>query len=242
MFRVLIVDDEKLARADLKRLLSSVDDVEVVAEARNGVEALDKLAEKDVDLAFVDIKMPKMDGLRLARHLDYSVKFVFCTAYGEHAVDAFELDAFDYIVKPIVPERLNAVLEKARKTQGSWKGGKGNQDEYLSDSHGLLLKFGPDYRIVRVRQIRRLQSVGNHVAVFSEVGQSYIHATLSKVESRLDPAHFFKASRSEIVRIDQIDRIEEGMAPGCLDVLMKSGEEVVVSRRQAHQLRKLFTI
>lgn len=242
MLKVLIADDERLARVDLNRLLSGVDDIEVVGEARNGVEALDFLADHPVDLVFADIKMPNMDGLQLAKNIGGSTQFVFCTAYGEHAVDAFELEALDYIVKPIASDRLEAVLAKARKSLPTPSGGQPEEPTFLPEDHGLLLKFGPDYKIVRIKQIHRLQSVGNHVAVFSEVGQSFIHASLSKVERRLDPAHFFKASRSEIVRINQIDRIEEGMAPGSLDVLMKNGEEVVVSRRQAGQLRKLFTI
>jgi two-component system LytT family response regulator len=243
MIRVLVVDDEKLARLELKRLLSAFDDVEVVGEARDGKEALAMLRQAEIDLAFVDIQMPGgMDGLDVVGAGNESVNYVFCTAFGEHAAHAFELSAFDYIVKPIAPERLAGVIDKARQHKEASADQESEVPDCLPDSHGLLLKFGADYKIVRLGQIFRFQSVGNHVSVFSDVGHSFIHASLSKVETRLDPSRFFKASRSDIIRIDRIDRIEEGMAAGTLDVIMRSGDELTVSRRQAHQLRKLFSI
>lgn len=250
MLKVLIADDEPLARMELKRLLARHEDLEVVAEAQNGAEALELLGEQDIDLAFIDIRMPKMDGLELARNIKGNTRFIFCTAYGEHAVAAFELNAFDYIVKPIPEDRLDRVIEKLRNTlaQAAAEAGaaenepeeQGNQP--LPDDHGLLLKFGDNYKIVRIGQIYRFQSVGNHVAVFSEQGQAFVLATLSRVESRLDPALFFKASRSVIVRVDQIRRIDDGMGTGTLLIQMKDGQEVTVSRRQAHLLRKRFSI
>lgn len=250
MLKVLIADDEPLARMELKRLLARHVDLEVVAEAQNGAEALELLGEQDIDLAFIDIRMPKMDGLELARNIKGNTRFIFCTAYGEHAVAAFELNAFDYIVKPIPEDRLDRVIEKLRNTltQAAAEAGsaeseseeQGNQP--LPDDHGLLLKFGDNYKIVRIGQIHRFQSVGNHVAVFSEQGQAFVLATLSRVESRLDPTLFFKASRSEIVRVDQIQRIDDGMATGTLLIQMKDGQEVTVSRRQAHLLRQRFSI
>ncbi|QPG05757.1 response regulator transcription factor [Salinimonas marina] len=240
MLKVLIVDDERLARLELVRLLGRYDNIEVVGEAANGKEALEAVASQAIDLVFVDIKMPELNGLEFAKAVGDQVHFVFCTAYSDYAVDAYELNAFDYIVKPVSPARLDAVINKAWLTRGDTA--SESQPEPLPDEHGLLLKFGHEFNIVRIAEIYRFESVGNHVAVYSNAGKSYLHTTLSKVESRLNPNHYFKASRSEIVRIDQIQRLEEGMAPGTFCVYLNDGSEIEVSRRQAQHLRKAFSL
>lgn len=242
MLKVLIVDDERLARMELERMLRKFDDIVIAAQAANGNEALAALQVHPVDLVFVDIKMPELDGLAFARAVDPKVHFVFCTAYSEHAVQAYELNAFDYIVKPVAPARLEAVINKARLTHGVQPAQRQPQPDYLPDDHGLLLKFGHDFNIVRLAEISRFESIGNHVAVYSLAGKSYIHASLSKVESRLNPSAYFKASRSDIVRINSISRIEEGMAAGTFSLFLKDGSVIEVSRRQAQQLRKVFSI
>ncbi|ACA89095.1 LytR/AlgR family response regulator transcription factor [Shewanella woodyi] len=243
MLKVLIVDDEYLARLELTRLLSKYVDIEIVGEAEDGHQALELLKKTSVDLAFVDIQMPEMDGLEFAKQAEsQQFQLVFCTAFSEHAVDAFELNAFDYIVKPIMPERLEAVLNKVRLIQETHDETEQDDIQCLPDNHGLLLKFGSDYKIVRINEICRFESLGNHVAVYSDSGKSYLHISLSKVEKKLDPAVFFKASRSDIVRVDQIDKIEEGMASGSLQVHMNNGQEIDVSRRQVQLLRKIFSI
>ena len=240
MLKVLIVDDERLARLELVRMLGRYDNIEVVGEAANGKEALEAVASQAIDLVFVDIKMPELNGLEFAKAVSDQVHFVFCTAYTDYAVDAYELNVFDYIVKPVSPARLDAVINKAWLTHGDTTSAA--SPEPLPDEHGLLLKFGHDFNIVRIAEIYRFESVGNHVAVYSYAGKSYLHATLSKVESRLNPTHYFKASRSDIVRIDHIQRIEEGMAAGTFCVYLKDGSDIEVSRRQAQHLRKAFSL
>lgn len=239
MLKVLIVDDERLARVELNRLLEKFDDIEVVAQAKTAAEALDVLDNTAIDLAFLDIQMPEMTGLELALQIDPTVKFVFCTAFNEHAVDAFSLNATDYIVKPVNSERLAKTIERVKlardvKTE--------EVIDYLPDNHGLLLKIGDSNQIIRLEDIERFESVGNHVAVYTSQGKSYIHSSLNKVEKRLNPAHFFKTSRSEIVRIDNILRLEEGMAAGSLVAVMKSNQQVDVSRRQVQSLKQLFNV
>jgi two-component system LytT family response regulator len=239
LLNVLIVDDERLARVELNRLLAKFDFVNVVAQASNGQQAVELLEQHAVDLVFLDIQMPEMTGLELAQQLDPSVKFVFCTAYNEHAVDAFSLNAIDYIVKPINIDRLKQTLERVQNTLVS------DDKEvvgYLPDNHGLLLKIGDSSRIVRLEEIERFESIGNHVAVYTSQGKSYIHSSLSNVEKRLNPAQFFKTSRSEIVRIDSIQRLEEGIAAGSLIAIMKSNQQVDVSRRQVQTLKQLFNV
>ena len=239
MLNVLIVDDERLARVELNRLLEKFDFINVVAQASNGEQAITLLNKHQIDLVFLDIQMPEMTGLELAQQLDPSIKFVFCTAFNEHAVDAFSLDAVDYIVKPINSDRLEKTLERVKN---SILTAVEETIDYLPDNHGLLLKIGDSSRIVRLENIERFESVGNHVAVYSGEGKSYIHSSLSNVEKRLNPEQFFKTSRSEIVRIDNIDRLEEGMSVGSLVAVMKSNQEIEVSRRQVQTLKQLFNV
>jgi len=244
--QVMIVDDERLARLELKRLLSTFDHIEVVAEANSAKQALISLNTTPVDLVFIDIQMPQMTGLELAQTFASNIKFVFCTAFNEHAVDAFALNAIDYLVKPVNPERLKQCLDKIAKLMTVETGHSQLEQElvenYLPEKHGILLKFGDSSKIVRLQEVERFESIGNHVAVYSSAGKSYLHSSLSKVERRLDPALFFKASRSDIIRIDNIAKIEEGLAVGSLVAIMNSGQEVEVSRRQSQQLKQMFNV
>ncbi|MDP2560492.1 LytTR family DNA-binding domain-containing protein [Psychrobium sp. 1_MG-2023] len=245
MIKVLIVDDERLARVELKRLLSTCEGVEVIAEAKNGQQAIDLLQQHSIDLVFLDIQMPEMTGLELAQYIDSNIQFIFCTAFNQHAVDAFELNAADYIVKPINRERLQQSLTRVQQTALIATTVEQPEKElisYLPDNHGLLLKFGDSSKIIRLQEVERFESVGNHVAVFTEQGKSYIHSSLTKVEKRLDPALFFKASRGEVIRIDSIAKIEDGLATGSLLAIMTSGHQVDVSRRQAQALKQLFNV
>jgi two-component system LytT family response regulator len=241
MFNILIIDDERLARVELKRLLKPFDSINVVAEAKNAAQAKELLQANDIDLVFLDIQMPEVTGLALAAELPSDLPIIFCTAFNEHAVDAFSLNALDYLVKPVNPERLQQAIHKfiqlnTKKTEPTLT------TNYLPDNHGILLKFGDCSKIVRLQEIERFESIGNHVAVYSSDGKAYIHTSLSKIEARLDPSVFFKASRSDILRVDSIQKIEDGMATGSLLAQLTSGQQIEVSRRQAQQLKQLFNV
>lgn len=239
MFKALIVDDERLARAELKRLLSKHVEIDIVAEASSSDKAQEVLASEHIDLVFLDIQMPGMTGIELAEHLDSDIRFVFCTAFNQYAVDAFTLNAVDYLVKPVNPERLSQCIAKLQQEQK--EDPRSSRSHFLPDDHGILLKFGDINRIVKLAEIERFESVGNHCAVYTLHGKSWVHSSLSKVEARLDPERFFKASRSDIVRVDGIDRIEPGIKTGVFIAVLKSGAEVEVSRRQAQSLKQSFS-
>ncbi|BDX05516.1 LytR/AlgR family response regulator transcription factor [Planctobacterium marinum] len=244
MFKALIVDDERLARAELKRLLAEYQDtIKVVAEAANADAALEKLASSDIDLVFLDVQMPGMTGVELAERIDTDIQFVFCTAFDQYAVDAFTLNAVDYLVKPINPQRLSQCIQKLQQDTSTTSNESGGitTENYLPDQHGLLLKFGDVNRIVKLAEIERFESVGNHCAVYSPSGKSWVHSSLSKVESRLDPRVFFKASRSELIRVDAIERIESGIKTGSFVAILISGQHIELSRRQAQTLKQLFS-
>ncbi len=240
MWKTLIVDDERLARSELKRLLQAHPDIEIVAEADSADSARDILAAQPaISLVFLDIQMPGSSGLELAAELRPNLFFVFCTAFDSYALDAFALNALDYLVKPIVPQRLAQSLSRlpaAAATTAS----DNSQQSYLPDNHGLLLKFGENSRIVRLSEISRFESVGNHSAVYTPYGKSFVLSSLSRIEQRLDPQQFFKASRADIIRISAITALEPGLAAGSMLAMLQDGQQIDVSRRQVQQLKNLF--
>lgn len=249
MIKTLIVDDERLARAELKRLLSVHPTITLVGEAASAAQARDILAQTEVDLVFLDIQMPEVSGLELAASLSPQLQFVFCTAFNSHALDAFALNALDYLVKPLDPARLAKTLQRvtvktvlpADVQPQTMADSASDPLSYLPDQHGLLLKFGELNRIVRLSEISRFESIGNHSAVYTSYGKSFLHSSLSKIESRLDPQFFFKVSRADILRIDAIAQLEPGIASGTMIAVLHDGSAVEVSRRQMQALKQLFS-
>lgn len=235
MYNCLLVDDERLARSELKRLLKAHPQCIIAAEAQSGEEALQHLINSSIDLVFLDIQMPGLTGLQLAEHIPAGTQFIFCTAFNSFALDAFELNAVDYLLKPIAPERLAKALQKLRPPSDS------ATVHYLAAQHGILLKFGDSQRVVRLDDISRFESIGNHAAVYTPYGKSFIHSSLAKIEQKLDPALFFKASRADILRISAISHIEPAIADGGLIAVLQDGQQVDVSRRQAQQLKQQFS-
>lgn len=242
MWKTLIVDDERLARSELKRLLQAHPQIEIVAEAESADSARDILAaQPEISLVFLDIQMPGSTGLELAAELRPNLFFVFCTAFDSYALDAFALNALDYLVKPIVPQRLAQSLSRLPSTpQGANSSSDHSPQSYLPDNHGLLLKFGENSRIVRLSEISRFESVGNHSAVYTPYGKSFVLSSLSRIEQRLDPQQFFKASRADIIRISAITALEPGLATGSMLAMLQDGQQIDVSRRQVQQLKNLF--
>ncbi len=240
MWKTLIVDDERLARSELKRLLQAHPQIEIVAEADSADSARDILAaQPEISLVFLDIQMPGSTGLELAAELRPNLFFVFCTAFDSFALDAFALNALDYLVKPIVPQRLAQSLSRLPAAAAA-TASDNSQQSYLPDHHGLLLKFGENSRIVRLSEISRFESVGNHSAVYTPYGKSFVLSSLSRIEQRLDPQQFFKASRADIIRISAITALEPGLAAGSMLAMLQDGQQIDVSRRQVQQLKNLF--
>ncbi|MDP5144141.1 LytR/AlgR family response regulator transcription factor [Rheinheimera baltica] len=237
MYNCLLVDDERLARSELKRLLKMHPQCVITAEASSGEEALQQLTSHKIDLVFLDIQMPGLTGLQLAEHIPANTQFIFCTAFNSFALDAFELNAVDYLLKPIAPERLAKALQKLRPANDN----NHATVHYLAEQHGILLKFGDSQRVVRLNEISRFESIGNHAAVYTPYGKSFIHSSLAKIEQKLDPELFFKASRADIVRISAISHIEPSIAEGGLVAILQDGQQVDVSRRQAQQLKQQFS-
>jgi two-component system LytT family response regulator len=221
--KALIVDDERLARQELRRLLAAHAQVEIVAEARGGEEALQRIQRESPDLVFLDIQMPGLSGFDLLERLDDVPQVIFTTAYDEYALKAFEVNALDYLLKPVVPERLAAALQKVRTP-------------LQPRMEQVFVRDGERCWIVRLQDICLLESEGNYTRLYFGKERPLIPRSLTALEERLDPAAFFRAGRKHILNLQWIDRVEEGVS-GNLVVTLRSGQTVEMSRRQSARLR-----
>lgn len=231
----MVIDDEPLARAEVIRLLKAHPHIKIVAEAQNIQEARQQIATVTPDVLFLDIEMPGGSGLELAEALNGDVPIVFCTAYSEFAVDAFALNAVDYLLKPVVPNRLDKAVAKLTALYS------GHTSNLLDDDFKLMVKFGEKMKIIQLKDIVRFESIGNHAAIYTEFGKSFIHSSLNKIEAKLDSTIYLRASRSEIIRLDAIAHLEETINYGFIATL-NNGQEVDISRRQAAHLKKQMSL
>ncbi|HET9325815.1 MAG TPA: LytTR family DNA-binding domain-containing protein [Candidatus Eisenbacteria bacterium] len=229
--KALIVDDEPLARRELRRLLSAHGDVEVVGEAGGAAEAERALEALGPDLLFLDIQMPARTGLQLLESLDDAPQVVFTTAHDEHALRAFDLGALDYLLKPIAPVRLAQALDRVRQRLGAAMGST------LSMTRPLLVRDGQEAWLVTLSDVSVIEAAGNYVQLhFGERRPLLLHS-LAALERRLDPDHFFRASRSMILNLDHVERFDTGIR---LELIahLRDGRTVAFSRRQSVEFRR----
>jgi two-component system, LytTR family, response regulator len=227
--KALIVDDERIARQELRRLLAAHPEVEIAGEAASGEEALALIQKVEPDVLFLDIQMPAMTGFDLLDRLREVPEVIFTTAYDQHALKAFEVNALDYLLKPIAPARLAAALQRVRPQSP----GRLMEQVFLRD--------GERCWIVKTREIDLLESEGNYTRVFFHNEHPLISGSLAAFEARLDPSIFFRASRRHILNLNCIKGTELGAA-GNLIVVMRGGRQVELSRRQSANLREILSI
>lgn len=235
--KALIVDDERLARKELIGLLQAYDQVEVVGEAANADEAEQRINELRPDLVFLDINMPGRDGFQLLESLDHAPHVIFVTAYDERAVDAFKVNALDYLMKPIDPARLEAAVAKLPKV------GDGDvpQRELLRADDQIFLKDGERCWFVTLKDVRLFESEGNYVRVRFSDQKPLVLRSLNNLEKKLDPVVFFRANRKQIINLKWVTSIEPWFSGG-LSVKLSTGETVEVSRRQAARFKELMSL
>jgi two-component system LytT family response regulator len=238
--KALIVDDERLARTELKRLLTPFKDLQVVGEAVNAEDAAEKINQLRPDLIFLDIQMPGKSGFDLLEELDSVPTVVFTTAYDEYALKAFEYNALDYLLKPIEPQRLEdtvkKLIEKNRK-----KSAVEADKEHLSEADQVFVKDGDRCWFVKLEKVRLFESEGNYVRLFFEENKPLILRTLNYLDERLDDKTFFRANRKHIINLKWIDSIEPWLNGGLL-VKLKDGHKVEVSRRQAVKFKDMLSL
>ena len=241
--KALLIDDERLARNELRRMLVVHPDIEIVGEAVDVEDAVGKIAALKPDLLFLDIQMPGADGFSLLEQLEPPLPAViFTTAYDEFAVKAFEFNALDYLLKPVDPNRFVAALEKLRghRSTADVEGG-------VQSSHRLTLEDKVFVResdrcwFVPVKNIRLLESEGNYTRVHFDDCKPQLFRSLTAMEERLDPRHFLRANRKQVINLAWVDAIEPWFSGGLL-VKLKGGLKVELSRRQAQDFRERMSL
>jgi two-component system LytT family response regulator len=245
----MLADDEAPARRKLARFLRAYDDVEIVAQASNGIDAIDLIGMTKPHLVFLDIHMPDLDGIGVAEALLGSRQppvIVFVTAFDEYAVKAFELSALDYLLKPFDRERFERALQRARAMLHAPR-----HDERLAETlvrirdeeryaRRLLIPNDGRSFFIQVGEIKRLESDGNNVVVHTQHGMYRIRMTLESLETRLDPKQFARVHRSHLVNIDEIAEMRPWFH-GDYKIAMRDGTEIAWSRRYAAKRPDLLT-
>lgn len=241
--KAIIIDDERLARTELRKLLQDYPEVEVVDEAANAEEGLAKIESLQPDLIFLDIQMPGKTGFDMLSQLEKSPQVIFTTAYDEFALKAFEVNALDYLLKPIEPKRLADAVQKLNATEIKDLRGEttGTNNSLLSENDQVFVKDGERCWFVTLSDIRLFESVGNYAKVFFGVNKPLILKSLNALEERLDEKTFFRANRKHIVNLRMIEKIEPYFNGGLL-LELKGGEKIEVSRRQTVKFKEMMSL
>ena len=235
LMNALLVDDERLARQELRRLLAAHADVTIVGEAVNADDAVARLAEPTIDLVFLDVQMPGGSGFDVLERLERVPLVVFTTAFDEYAVRAFEVNAFDYLLKPVRAERLAAALDKVRTARAPAP--EARPERRRSSAERVFLREGERCWIVQWSEIVLFEVEGNYARAYFGSHRPLIRVSLNALDARLDPAMFFRASRQHIVNLRFIESVET--TPDDTYIIhLKNKSEVPVSRRQSRQLRE----
>jgi two-component system LytT family response regulator len=234
MIRTLLVDDEQPARERLRRLLAGTPDVEIVGEAEDGEQALERILETRPDLVLLDIQMPGCTGMEVAASLPSPrPHVVFCTAFDQYAVDAFELHAVDYLLKPVNQARLEKALERVRAGRPGDAGI--DRAARVSPPTRFVAQRGRHYRVVPARDVLCFLSEEGLTKLQTATDHFWIPPTLNDLEARVDPRRFFRISRGAIVNLDSIQEIVPS-GDGRGDIVLKNGTRLEVSRRRFREL------
>ena len=240
--KAVIIDDERLARNELKILLQEFPEVEVIGEGANADEGIEKIEALSPDLVFLDIQMPGKTGFDMLTELERAPHVIFVTAYDEYALKAFEVNALDYLMKPVEPKRLADALMKVKQKDEEERLSYSNMNRGLLGEHDqVFVKDGERCWFVKLSDVRLFESVGNYAKVFFAGHKPLILKSLNSLEERLDDKVFFRANRKHIVNLRMIEKIEPYFNGGLL-LELHGGEKVEVSRRQAVKFKEMMSL
>ena len=241
--KAIIIDDERLARTELKKLLQDFTEVEIIDEAANADEGITKIESQHPDLIFLDIQMPGKTGFDMLSQLEKTPQVIFTTAYDEFALKAFEVNALDYLLKPIEPKRLADAIQKLQLTdhKEAKPEGENFNNSMLTEHDQVFVKDGERCWFVKLSEIRLFESVGNYAKVFFGTNKPLILKSLNALEERLDEKIFFRANRKHIVNLRMIEKIEPYFNGGLL-LELKGSEKIEVSRRQTVKFKEMMSL
>ena len=240
--KALIIDDERLARKELNSLLEDSKEISIVGEAINVDDAYQKIQEMRPDLLFLDIQMPGKSGFDLLEMLDSVPHVIFTTAYDEYALQAFDVNALDYLLKPIQKDRLQESINKLMSLAVNEKLETEELDGMkLGVRDQVFVKDGDRCWFVRLSEVRLFESEGNYIKVYFDDNRPMIHKSLNALDQKLDDRSFFRASRKHIINLSWVEKIEPWFNGGLM-VQLKGGQNVEVSRRQAARFKERMTL
>lgn len=244
--KAIIIDDERLARKELTNLLADYPEIEIIGESHNADHAKKNIEALKPDLIFLDIQMPAKTGFDLLEELSFVPEVVFTTAYDEYALKAFEVNAFDYLLKPIDKDRLrdcvNKLNESAKEDQEIIdQEEEEDSTKRLSPNDQVFVKDGEKCWFVRLKDVSAFESEGNYVRVYFEKNKPLILKSLNNLEQRLDSKSFFRANRKFIINLNWIESMESWFNGG-LRVTLTDGRQIEISRRQAAKLKDKMSL
>ncbi len=241
--KALIVEDSRLARQGLLRMLAEYTDIEVVGLAENAEIALDQITEHQPDVIFLDIHMPGDSGFELLQALELVPKIIFTTAYAEYAIQSFDYPTVDYLLKPVSKERLSQAVDKLRKVMVPAQASAAESDIHrqLDLNSKILIKDGEECHLVDLADIYYIESCKNYVRAFFDDKKAFIRKNMAHIEESLPSSTFFRVNRQSIINLNYIELIEPSISEG-YDIKLKGGILVEVSRRNAAKLKEMLSL
>ncbi len=250
--RTLIVDDEPLARERVRRMLSKVADVEIIGETESGIETIGFIQQHKPELIILDIQIPELNGFEVLKAvgLENVKAVIFVTAYDQYAIQAFEIHALDYLLKPFSEERLLLALERARRQLDAFRYEK--IDEHLLSlldslkhekkyAERILVKSGGRVYFLNVNEIDWIEAAGNYVKLHAGRDGHMLRETMQGIEAKLNPQQFLRIHRSTLVNINSVKELYP-LFSGDYNVILKTGVELTLSRHYRERLLELFDI
>lgn len=238
--KAVIVDDERLARKELSKLLEAFPEIDIIGECTNGKEAIEFINDKKPDLVFMDIEMPELNGFDVVEQIDKTPAVVFVTAYNDYAIKAFEVNASDYLVKPVDPERLKETVEKIKSDNEEIDTGSLERSS-LSSEDNIFIKDGEKCWLIKLNEIKLFESEGNYVRIYFRNFKPLVLKSLNNLEAKLDPQLFFRANRKYIINLDTITHVENWFNGG-LQVTLENDRKIEISRRQAVKFKAMMSL
>ncbi len=239
--KTILIDDERLARQELKNLLSAYPEIQIVGEANNAETAIESIKLLKPDVIFLDIQMPGKNGFELLEEISGVPDVVFVTAYDEYAIRAFEVNALDYLLKPVQSSRLAETVKKILNKDNSDKLESKEQTMPLNDNDQVFVKDGEKCWFVKLSDVRLFESEGNYVRIYFDKNRPLILRSLNNLDERLNNRTFFRASRKHIINLKWVESIESWFNGGLM-VKLRGGEQVEISRRQAAKLKDMMSL
>jgi two-component system LytT family response regulator len=244
MINVVIVEDSELARLELKNLLKDHADINIIAEADDVKSAIKIITETSPDLVLMDIDLPSGNAFDILAELAVVPHLIFTTAYDKFALDAFEFNTVDYLLKPIKKERLAKALSKLEiksNTGNSKSENNNNIEPLLSGDSQFFIKDSEKCWLIKIKDVRYIEAIGNYSRIFFSTHSPMHYRSLQKIETRLNPKQFFRINRQQLVNLHYISAIEPWITGG-LKITLTCGKELEVSRRQAYNFKQVMSL